>query len=172
MSMSSKSPTSQVTQEPDVPTVPSPEPKRHRLNPVDDTIVYDEPFHVRARGNTQDWDWYPDMIKSWVCQEQVPPPHLAASTSSVQTLPPLQYPLEIEELTESLGMTDAVHENLVTAFHELQTRVNVLEFNLGVAETRIEELEGQLEAANAAGGVAQEDEPEEEPAEDDDAISF
>ncbi|KAI3776603.1 hypothetical protein L1987_46389 [Smallanthus sonchifolius] len=74
MSSSPRSPTSPVDQEPEVPTVPSPEPKRQRLTPIDDAIVHDEPFH------------------------QVPPPLTAdipsSSSSSSRVLPPLRYPLE------------------------------------------------------------------------------
>ncbi|KAI3822260.1 hypothetical protein L1987_09847 [Smallanthus sonchifolius] len=106
-------PTSPVAQEPDVPTIPSQEPKKRRLIPTDNTIVYDEPFHVRVRGNQSDQ--------------------------------------RIERLTTGLGETDRVHDNLVAAFHELEKRVNVLEFDLGAAENRIEEQEAQLVAANAAG---------------------
>ncbi|KAI3814757.1 hypothetical protein L1987_14401 [Smallanthus sonchifolius] len=197
-------PISPVAQEPDVPTIPFPNPKRRWLSPIDDTIVYDEPFHVRVGGNMQDWEWYPSMIRSWVRQEHVPPPYFAATTSTIQTLPPLPYHMEqalaafvaamdqeirnmrdavgeitglleresqanekIEKLTAELADTDHYHENLVTSFHEMGARVNTLEINLDVAQTRIEQLEPQLEAAIAAGD-AQDVESEEEPAEDED----
>ncbi|KAI3731637.1 hypothetical protein L1987_62826 [Smallanthus sonchifolius] len=98
MSTPPNSPASPVVQEQDVPTVPFPEPRRRRLNPINTTVGYDEPIHVRVRGNTQDWDWYPDRIRNWIREEEVPPPLTAdiasSSSSSVRDLPPLQYPFE------------------------------------------------------------------------------
>ncbi|KAI3755511.1 hypothetical protein L1987_55313 [Smallanthus sonchifolius] len=97
MSTPPNSPASPVVQEHDVPTVPLPEPRRRRLNPINNTVGYDDHFHVHVRGNTQDWDWYPDRIRSWIREEEVPPPlttHIASSSSSARALPPLQYPYE------------------------------------------------------------------------------
>ncbi|KAI3802549.1 hypothetical protein L1987_30685 [Smallanthus sonchifolius] len=70
-----------------------------RLNSINTTIGYDGPIHVRVRGNTQDWDWYPDRIRNWIREEEVPPPLTtdivsSSSSSSVRALPPLQYPYE------------------------------------------------------------------------------
>ncbi|KAI3754942.1 hypothetical protein L1987_54734 [Smallanthus sonchifolius] len=66
--------------------------------PLADFGGYDEPIHVRVRGNTQDWDWYPDRIRNWIREEEVPPPLTtdiaSSSSSSVRALPSLQYPFE------------------------------------------------------------------------------
>ncbi|KAI3783484.1 hypothetical protein L1987_42568 [Smallanthus sonchifolius] len=170
----STSPTSQAGKEPAVPTVPSPEPKRRRLNPIANTLVYDEPFTVRVRDNTQDWNYYDDMIRSWVCKEQVPPPCFADTTASLQTLPPLQYPLEqdfaafVANMDREIGnMRDAAGEitGLLQRGSQADLKLEKLTEGLGETDaTRIEELEAQLEAANAAGD-AQDVEPEGEPAE-------
>ncbi|KAI3813032.1 hypothetical protein L1987_17745 [Smallanthus sonchifolius] len=82
----------------DVPTVPLFELRRRRLNPINTTLGHNEPIHVRVRGNTLDWDWYPDRIRNWIREEEVPPPLTAdiasSSSSSVRALLPLQYPFE------------------------------------------------------------------------------
>ncbi|KAI3820990.1 hypothetical protein L1987_08546 [Smallanthus sonchifolius] len=80
-----------VIQEHDIPTISSPEPKRRRLEPIDNSIVYGEPMHIR---NESDWDWYPGLINKWVRQEQVPSPYFGASSSSGPHLPLLPCHLE------------------------------------------------------------------------------
>ncbi|KAI3807839.1 hypothetical protein L1987_23774 [Smallanthus sonchifolius] len=71
-------------QEHDIPTSLSPEPKRRRLEPIDDTIVYGEPIYVRNRNN---WDWYPGLLNKWVRKERVPSSYFGASSSTGPHLP-------------------------------------------------------------------------------------
>ncbi|KAI3814162.1 hypothetical protein L1987_18909 [Smallanthus sonchifolius] len=71
----------------------------------------------------------------------------------------------VEKLIKNHARANTVHDNLVTAFHELQAQVNVQHLNLEAMGARIDDLEGQAEAANAAE-VALEDELEEEHDED------
>ncbi|KAI3755259.1 hypothetical protein L1987_55055 [Smallanthus sonchifolius] len=80
-----------TNQEHDIPAIVSPEPKRHRLDPIDNSIVYGEPMHIR---NGSDWDWYPSLLSKWVRQEQVPSPYFGASSSSEPRLPLLPCHLE------------------------------------------------------------------------------
>ncbi|KAI3795655.1 hypothetical protein L1987_38312 [Smallanthus sonchifolius] len=208
MSHSPKSPDSPIEQEPEVPTVPSPEPKRRRMTPIDDTRVYGEPFHVRIRDDTEHWDWYPDMIRSWIREEQVPPPLAAdiptSSSSTSRTLPPLRYPPEqvlaafvakmdreisnmreaageitgllqrgyktdqrVEKLLNNQGRLNTVQDQLAAAYYELRDQVNVQRLNLEAAEARIEQLEEQLEAANAAEVEQEEEQGEDEEQGDD-----
>ncbi|KAI3805270.1 hypothetical protein L1987_27491 [Smallanthus sonchifolius] len=140
-------PTSPISQEPDVHTIPSPEPKRRRLSPIDDTIVYDEPFHVHVRGNME---WYASLIRSWVRQEQV----FAALVAKMDT--------------EIGNMRDAVGEitRLLQRGNQSGQRIERLTADLG----KTNKLEAQLAVANAAG-YAQDDEPEGEPVEDEDVRS-
>ncbi|KAI3786723.1 hypothetical protein L1987_40623 [Smallanthus sonchifolius] len=143
-----------VDQEPEVPTVPSLEPKRQRLRPIDDAIVHDEPFHLRIGDNMQDWDWYPDRIRSWICEEQVPPPLTSdipsSSYSSSRVLPPLRYPLE-QVLAAFVAKVDRDIGNMREAEGEItRAQVNVQHLNLEAVGARIDDLEGQVEAANAA----------------------
>ncbi|KAI3811078.1 hypothetical protein L1987_20794 [Smallanthus sonchifolius] len=48
------------------PVIASLEYKKRRLAPIDNSIVYGEPMHIR---NGYDWDWYPCLIRKWVRQE-------------------------------------------------------------------------------------------------------
>ncbi|KAI3819181.1 hypothetical protein L1987_13006 [Smallanthus sonchifolius] len=139
--------------------------------------MYDEPFHVWAEGNTRDWEWYPSTIRSWVRQEHVPPPYFAATTPTLQNLPPLPYPMK-QALAAFVATMDREIQNMrdvageITGLLERESQANeniekLIEFNLDVAHTRIEQLETQLEAAIATED-AQDVEPEEEPAEDKD----
>ncbi|KAI3803277.1 hypothetical protein L1987_31427 [Smallanthus sonchifolius] len=73
-------------QEHDIPAIASPEPKRRRLEPIDNSIVYGEPMHIQ---NGSDWDWYPGLLSKWVRQERVPSPYFGASSSSSSSGPRL-----------------------------------------------------------------------------------
>ncbi|KAI3717518.1 hypothetical protein L1987_69190 [Smallanthus sonchifolius] len=156
-------------------------PRICRLNPINTPVGYDEPIHVRVRGNMQDWDWYLDRIRNWICEEEVPPPlttDIASSSSSfVRALPPLHYPFEqllaafkIDKLTSDLAVTDKVHENLANGCVDMEDRLNIAEWNLHILHTRIEQVEARLAAAEAVG-VAPDDAPAGDPAEDEDAAS-
>ena len=72
----------------------SPEPKRRRLEPIHDTIVYDKIMHVRSSRSSQEWEWVPDMIRSWIREERVHPPFSYLADPSSSTLPSLVFPLE------------------------------------------------------------------------------
>ncbi|KAI3808035.1 hypothetical protein L1987_23976 [Smallanthus sonchifolius] len=78
-------------QEHDIHAIASSEPKRHRLEPIDDSIVYGEPMHIR---NGSDWDWYPGLLNKWGRQERVPSPYFRASSSTGPHLPLLPCYLE------------------------------------------------------------------------------
>ncbi|KAD4385841.1 hypothetical protein E3N88_26010 [Mikania micrantha] len=65
-----------------------------RIESVNDTIHYREETHVRQKGNNQYLQWFPDLVRSWVREERVPPPPTANTTNSLWTLPALGYPLE------------------------------------------------------------------------------
>ena len=72
----------------------SPEPMRRRLDPIDDTIVYEEIMHVPSSSSSREWEWLPDMIRSWIREERVPPPFSYLADPSSSTLPSLVFPLE------------------------------------------------------------------------------
>ncbi|KAI3727060.1 hypothetical protein L1987_66869 [Smallanthus sonchifolius] len=211
MSTPPNSPAFPVEQEYDVPTVPFPESRRRRLNPINTTVGHDEPIHMRVRGNTQDWDWYPDRIRSWIREEEVPPllttDIASSSSSSVRALPPFQYPYEqviaafvarmdreirnmrdaageitsilqqgmltnqrITTLTASLAATDTAHEHLANGCVDMEDRLNTVEWNLDILNTRIEQVDARLAAVEEAG-VAPEVAPAADQDEDDDAAS-
>ncbi|KAD3336539.1 hypothetical protein E3N88_32058 [Mikania micrantha] len=65
-----------------------------RIEPEDDTIHFGEETHVQQRENNQYWQWFLDLIRSWVWEERVPPPPTANTANSLWTLPALGYPLE------------------------------------------------------------------------------
>ncbi|KAI3819234.1 hypothetical protein L1987_13059 [Smallanthus sonchifolius] len=140
-------PSSPVSQEHDVPIIRSPEPKRRWLSPIDDTIVYDELFHVRAECNTHDWEWYPSMIRSWVQQEQVPSPYFAATTSTLQTLPPLPYPFE-HTLAAFVSIMDREIRNMLDDAGEI---TGLLERERQANE-KIEKLTAEIMSGRGRGG--------------------
>ncbi|KAI3686197.1 hypothetical protein L1987_79870 [Smallanthus sonchifolius] len=154
MSTPPNSPASPVVQEHDVPTVPLPDPRRRRLNPINTTVGHDEPIHVRVRGNTQDWDWYPDRIRNWIREEEVPPPlttDIASSSpsSSVRALPPFQYPYE-QEIAAFVARMDREIRNMRDAAGEITSilqremlmnqRITKLTANLAATDTAHENL--------------------------------
>ncbi|KAI3826274.1 hypothetical protein L1987_00319 [Smallanthus sonchifolius] len=147
MSTPPNSPASPVEQEYDVPTVPLPESRRRRLNPINTTVGHDEPIHVRVRGNTQDWDWYPDRIRNWIREEEVPPPLTtdiaSSSSSSVRALPPLQYPYE-QVIAAFVARMDREIRNMRDAAGEI---TSILQREM-VMNQRITKLTTDLAATN------------------------
>ncbi|KAI3797374.1 hypothetical protein L1987_32630 [Smallanthus sonchifolius] len=122
------------------PLVDFGESKRIQLSPSDDTIVYDEPFHVCVGDNTQGWEWYPDMIRSSIRQERVPPPHVAdATSSSSQTLPPLPYPLE-----QALAAFVATMDREIRNMQDVAGEITGLLQQRSQANQRIEKLTADL----------------------------
>ncbi|KAI3675131.1 hypothetical protein L1987_84715 [Smallanthus sonchifolius] len=149
MSTPPNSPASQDVQEHDVPTVPLPESRRRRLNPINTTIGHDEPIHVRVRGNTQEWDWYPDRIRNWICEEEVPPllttDIASSSSSSVRALPPLQYPYE-QVIDAFVARMDREIRNMRDAAGEI---TSILQREM-VMNQRITKLTADLAATDTA----------------------
>ncbi|KAI3810674.1 hypothetical protein L1987_20296 [Smallanthus sonchifolius] len=105
-------------QEHDVPTIPSLEPKRRWLEPIDDTIMYGEPIHIQTGGASYDWDWYPGLIRSWVRQKRVPSPYFGASSSLAPPLPLLPCTME-QAFTSFMATMDREIRNMRDAAGEI-----------------------------------------------------
>ncbi|KAI3827463.1 hypothetical protein L1987_01539 [Smallanthus sonchifolius] len=148
-------PTSPIAQEHDVPILISLEPKRHRLGPIDDTIEYDVPFHVRMEGNPHDWEWYPILPCT---MEQA----LAGFVAKMDR--------EIQNMRDAAGEITGLLE--LDTVHQLETRVDTLEATNEVAIARIVQLETQLEAALEAEDAQDTESEEEGPADEEDAQSM
>ncbi|KAD4585054.1 hypothetical protein E3N88_22655 [Mikania micrantha] len=82
---------STLTRDEEQQVVSSPASKNRRLKPMDDMIHYDEEIHIRPRENCQYWHWIPDIIRSWMREKRVLPPHTPDTTTSSWTLPTLRY---------------------------------------------------------------------------------
>lgn len=125
----------------------SPIPKKRKMEPRDDSIGYNELFHVRTEG-CKEWGWYPDMIRKWVRQEQVPAPHAPGASSSEVSLPPLYHPLE-QAFAALVAKTDRDFRNMREAASEI---TGILEREV-ISSRRIDELVDRvtaLEVANVA----------------------
>jgi hypothetical protein len=68
--------------------------KRQHVESGDDTPVHGAPSQVRSVGDTQDWGWYPDLLSSWVQDEEVPLLPIPGFTRVAPTLPPMPYAME------------------------------------------------------------------------------
>ncbi|KAI3777866.1 hypothetical protein L1987_47669 [Smallanthus sonchifolius] len=196
--MSTPPPSPPSNQESDFPVISSPEPKRRRLEPIDESIVYGEPSRVRNENN---WDWYPGLLYKWVRQERVPSPYFGSSSSTRPHLPLLPCHLEqalaafvatmdreIQKMRETVGTVANLVDKEKQADHrmdllvaeiagtdhlhnELVDEVRALQARVGVLEGRVGELETQLAAALEPELEPEEDpkeEPEEEPEEAED----
>ncbi|KAI3797452.1 hypothetical protein L1987_32709 [Smallanthus sonchifolius] len=182
----------------DFPTIPSPEPKRRRVEPRDEPVEFGESSHARSGRN---WDWYPGLLYKWVREEQVPSPYFGSSSSSGPHLPLLPCHLEqafaavvatmgreIRKMRETTGKVTGLEDKgkqvdykmsilateMSTTDHlhnELVDEVRELQARVGMLEGRVGELEAQLAAALEPEEDPEEDpeeEPEEEPEEADD----
>ena len=108
--------------------------KRRRLVPIDRTRFYDEDFHIR--GGSEEWEWYPDMLRKWVREERVPPPPKAGESSTESTLPPLYHPFE-QSFAAFIARTDREFHNMRSAASEL---TNLLQSDLYLTKTMKEVL--------------------------------
>ncbi|KAI3784121.1 hypothetical protein L1987_43214 [Smallanthus sonchifolius] len=162
-------PTSPFSQEHDVPILSSQEPKRRRLGRMDDTSVYDEPFHILSLFQCtmeQALAAFVDFMDREIQNMRNAEGEITGLLERER-----QVNEKIEKLTAELADTDHYHENLVDSFHQMETRVDTLEASVEVAQERIVQLETQLEAALEAED-AQDDESEEEPADEEDDKSI
>lgn len=76
------------------PPTSSPEPKRRRLEPTDDSTMYEEIMHIQSSSSSRECEWLSDTIRSRVREDRVPPPITYLTDPATSTLPPLRYPLE------------------------------------------------------------------------------
>ncbi|KAI3796913.1 hypothetical protein L1987_39600 [Smallanthus sonchifolius] len=111
MSTPPNSPASPVVQEHDVPTVPLPEPRRRRLNPINTTVGYDEPIHVRVRARMD---------------REIQNMRDATGDISGILEPQILMNQKIDKLTSDLAVTDKVHENLANGCVDMEDWLNTI----------------------------------------------
>ncbi|KAI3827997.1 hypothetical protein L1987_02086 [Smallanthus sonchifolius] len=163
-------------QEHDIPSIASPEPKRRRLEPIDDSIVYGEPMHIRnGRPHLPLLPCHLEQgFATFVATMDRDIRNMRDAAGAITGLlsGEKQTDHRMDLLVAELAGTDHLHNALVDEVRALQARVNVLEEAEVESQERIGELEIQLAAALEPVEVPEfepEDEPEE--VEDEDAES-
>ena len=147
----------------------SPEPKRRRLAPIDDTIVYEEIMHIRPSSSSTEWDWLPGMIRSWIREERVPPPFSFLRDPSSSFLPALGYPFEqvfaaimakmdremrlaretAGEVHRISSSQERMNDDIIASIQEMDDNHDHLSDGMSELQAHITELTARADAAEA-----------------------